>query len=359
MKEFRRIFDNWWSDPSVILGTLGGKSASDTTPPTVTITSNASNPTIAAFTCTFTLSEDSTDFTVNSITLGGVGGSKSGFSGSGKVYTAVITPTGSGPVTVDVAAGAFHDAAGNANTAATQFSILYIASLLFAEADDVAGNDGDAVSAWVSKESYSFAQTGTKRPLLKKGANGINGHNALYFDGNDDLLVYAGSITNATSGCVYIVNQLQGALQDTEILLSSADEATAASFLIAFYAYYKALHPDMKIYHGGNAAADNVYGSTTVASGETRLAVFNSDGAAYSMRNNGAAQTLTADAGSNSGDWFGDAANRDNVVIGAGKWQSTEAQFFRGLISAIIVTSDQYSAAVESYLATRYGITLP
>ena len=44
--------------------------------------------------------------------------------GSG-VYTVQVTPTVSGPVTVDMAATAADDLAGNASLVATQFSIAY------------------------------------------------------------------------------------------------------------------------------------------------------------------------------------------------------------------------------------------
>jgi CheY-specific phosphatase CheX len=44
---------------------------------------------------------------------------------SSTVYTATFTPDEDGATTIDVAAGAFHDAAGNDNTAATQFTWTY------------------------------------------------------------------------------------------------------------------------------------------------------------------------------------------------------------------------------------------
>ena len=44
---------------------------------------------------------------------------------SSTVYTAIFTPTADGAATIDVAAGTFTDAAGNNNTAATQFNWTY------------------------------------------------------------------------------------------------------------------------------------------------------------------------------------------------------------------------------------------
>ena len=93
----------------------------DGTAPTVAITSTASNPaTGSTFAVVITFSETTTNFVVGDIT---VGGGTASLSGSGTTYTATITPSADGTVTVDVAAGVATDAVGNANTAATQFSI--------------------------------------------------------------------------------------------------------------------------------------------------------------------------------------------------------------------------------------------
>jgi hypothetical protein len=54
------------------------------------------------------------------------GGSLSSFAAtSSTVYKATFTPSGAGATTIDVAGGAFKDAAGNNNTAATQFNWTY------------------------------------------------------------------------------------------------------------------------------------------------------------------------------------------------------------------------------------------
>jgi hypothetical protein len=101
---------------------MGG--VSDTVKPTVTITSTESSPSVAnPIPLTFTLSESSVNFAVGDITVG-AGGSIGNFAGSGTSYTADLTVTSaSATITVNVAADSFTDAAGNGNTAATQFSI--------------------------------------------------------------------------------------------------------------------------------------------------------------------------------------------------------------------------------------------
>ena len=96
----------------------------DNTAPTVTIT-DVPDTSSAAFTATFTFSEDVTGFVAGDITVGN--GTASAFTATtaDRVYTASITPTANGAVTVDVAADAATDAVGNGNTAATQASSTY------------------------------------------------------------------------------------------------------------------------------------------------------------------------------------------------------------------------------------------
>ena len=93
----------------------------DTTAPTVTITSAASEPVSGPFSITVTFSEPVTGFELPDLVVGN--GSASELQGNEASYTATVTPTASGAVTVDIAAGAAEDSAGNPSAAADQFSI--------------------------------------------------------------------------------------------------------------------------------------------------------------------------------------------------------------------------------------------
>jgi len=97
----------------------------DGTAPTVTITSSATSPTsISPIPVTFTFSENVTGFTQDDISVGN--GTISALTAvSAKVFTANVTPSASGAVTVDVNANKVKDGAGNDNTAATQLSVTY------------------------------------------------------------------------------------------------------------------------------------------------------------------------------------------------------------------------------------------
>ena len=93
----------------------------DTSAPTVTITSSASAPVNGPFSITITFSEPVTGFDVGDLVIDN--GTVSNQQGNEASYTATITPTASGTVTVDIPAGAAEDSAGNPNSAAMQFSI--------------------------------------------------------------------------------------------------------------------------------------------------------------------------------------------------------------------------------------------
>ena len=102
-----------------------GNLSSDTTPPTVTLTSTATSPTnVSPIPMTATFSEAVTGFVVGDITVGN--GTAGNFVAvSSTVYTFDVTPAGKGAVTVSVATAVAQDAAANGNTAASQYSITY------------------------------------------------------------------------------------------------------------------------------------------------------------------------------------------------------------------------------------------
>ena len=102
----------------------GAYERDDNTPPGVSLTSPAPDPTNASpIPVTVTFSEAVTGFTAADIAVSN--GAVSNFAGSGAVYTFDLIPAGDGVVTADIAAGVAVDAAGNGNTAAAPFSRTY------------------------------------------------------------------------------------------------------------------------------------------------------------------------------------------------------------------------------------------
>jgi hypothetical protein len=182
--------------------TLLNRGAGDSTKPTVTITCTQTSPTTTSpLNFTFTLSEVATDFAIGDITVGN--GTAGNFAGSGTSYTCDVTPTTAGAVTVDVAADAFHDAAGNGNTAATQFSITYMA---FVFRDDFTTNDAAPITSPRTAEpgpgTLTITDTGNKAgiagnklvlgtltttsvdPILLGDLSAVTGGTAMIFIGN-------------------------------------------------------------------------------------------------------------------------------------------------------------------------------
>jgi LPXTG-site transpeptidase (sortase) family protein len=135
----------------------------DTSLPTVSITSTATNPTgTSPIPVTFTFNETVTGFDISDLTVGN--GSASNFVPvSGTVYTADLTPAADGPVTVDIAAGAAQDGTGNDNTAAS-YSITYdttapqVASLSVADAGDGILTYFEVVTTSISQLTVKFSE---------------------------------------------------------------------------------------------------------------------------------------------------------------------------------------------------------
>ena len=96
--------------------------STDGTAPTVVLSSDAAEPAIGAFTLTVSFSEEVTDLALEDFVVANA--DLSDLSGSGAAYEVTVTPTAGSPVTVDLPAETVIDAAGNANLAAEQFSII-------------------------------------------------------------------------------------------------------------------------------------------------------------------------------------------------------------------------------------------
>ncbi len=102
--------------------------ATDNTPPAVAILGTPTSTTgSVASKITFEFSEDVTGFTLGDISLGNATATNF-IVESASLYTADITPTATGTVTINVNANVANDLAGNGNTAATQTSFEVDAS---------------------------------------------------------------------------------------------------------------------------------------------------------------------------------------------------------------------------------------
>ena len=198
----------------------------DSTAPTMTITSSevsdGGTSEDSTLSMTFTSSESTSDFIITDITVGN--GELSSFSGSGTTYTATLTPTAQGAVTVDVAAGKFTDAAGNSNTAATQFNWTYLTNPL--NKQDVVGS----VKAWTnisSRWAYSVFDSINRRLrwLGRHKDTEKTSHQGIKLQFRDEVL---DAVMNRTPGSrTSIITDVKNIdiTQATDLLKDAADAA--------------------------------------------------------------------------------------------------------------------------------------
>ncbi|MFN8377756.1 MAG: Ig-like domain-containing protein [Anaerolineae bacterium] len=161
----------------------------DTVSPTTTISSTATDPTSTSpIPVTVTFSESVSGFVDTDVTV--TNGTVSNFTGGGTLYSFDVTPSADGTVTVDVAAGVATDAAGNSNTAATQFSISY---------------DGTAPTTTISSTATSPTNT-SPIPVTVTFSESVSGFVA------GDVSVGNGAVDNFSgSGTTYTFNVVPSA----------------------------------------------------------------------------------------------------------------------------------------------------
>lgn len=112
----------------MLLLNIATSGVSDNVAPTVVITSDAVEPVSAAFTATFTFSEEVTGFVVGDITVANA--ALSAFATADNItFTATVTPDWVGDVSLSVAAGVCEDAAGNTNAAGGPLAVTMSAPI--------------------------------------------------------------------------------------------------------------------------------------------------------------------------------------------------------------------------------------
>ncbi|RBQ05529.1 MBG domain-containing protein, partial [Pedobacter miscanthi] len=150
---------------------------------------------------TVTFSESVTGFVAGNIIPGNA--TLSGFSGSGTTYTFNATPTANGSVTINIAANAAQDAAGNGNTAASQYSITYTQpSIITASAGTFPSALSTTYGTASASTSVSVSGTGLSAGITATPSSTTN------FEVSADNVSYSSSVTiggsGAVSGTVYV-----------------------------------------------------------------------------------------------------------------------------------------------------------
>ncbi|NTE18876.1 hypothetical protein G6M26_10130, partial [Agrobacterium tumefaciens] len=171
----------------------------DSTRPSVVISSTAgasgSSTSTSPIPFTVTFSESVTGFVAGDVTPGNA--TISGFSGSGTTYTFNATPTANGAVTINIAANVAQDAAGNGNTAASQYSITYTQpSVITASAGTFPSALSTTYGTASASTSVSVSGTGLSAGITATPSSTSN------FEVSADNVSYSSSVTIGSSGTV-------------------------------------------------------------------------------------------------------------------------------------------------------------
>lgn len=93
-------------------------------------------------------------------------------------------------------------------------------------------SDGTALSSWSDRSSNSYTAsqaTGINQPLVKTGANGINGNPVVLFDGSNDFMTISSFVINSDMYAIFVVK-----LISTQMLFEHSVNANSGT---AFYIY--------------------------------------------------------------------------------------------------------------------------
>ena len=221
-------------------------------------------------------------------------------------------------------------------------------------------DDGtDVVASWACRNNsdIAFDATSTQRPTYT--SEGINSKPSVTFDGTNTYLQEAGAVLTGQSGAVIaVVDRVSGT--GNSGIYAQADVAANNNYLEC-YSVDASTKIVVRAKNGSADTNDLCEGPSTGIGSDARVLAFYSDGAAWGLRQNGVAQTLTATAGANNGDWGGDVDDVDWSFIGALKRNTIGPSCFYGDIAEMIALSQFRSiaevATVEAYLMAEYGIS--
>ena len=190
----------------------------DGTAPTVVVTSDVASPTNSSFEVTITFDEAVTSFELADLLVNN--GEASNLTGSGSVYTATISPTSDGEVSISVAENSALDAAGNGNAASNTFSATFDAtSPTVVVASNVASptNGPFDITIDFSEEVTGFSLSA----IIASNANISN----LRGEGSS----YSATITPTTSGTV-TASVAAGSANDTAGNSNEASNVLSVDF---------------------------------------------------------------------------------------------------------------------------------
>jgi hypothetical protein len=238
----------------------------------------------ATLSLTFTASEATSNFVVGDITV--TGGALSNFAtSSSTVYTATFTPTASGITTIDVAAGAFTDAVGNNNSAASQFNWTYdgtaptLSSVSIATNNAITSvaNDGDVITL-----TFTASETiNTPVVTFRSGGAAITDSSVTYTNtsGSTWTAAYTANASD-TFGAVTFSIAYSDTVGNTGTAVTSTTDLTSVNFMPTTSAAFAAVKADIESKMAANARTqlNDFSSSTSSIVGSARSRFMNTSG---------------------------------------------------------------------------------
>ena len=241
--------------------------------------------------------------------------------------------------------------------------------LLWLKADGIVGlSDGDAVATWLDETTNNndFSQaTASFRPVYK--TNILNGKPIVRFDGIDNGLISANPIIPASDFTLFIV--LKSASNQSD--LACPFEQGLASPTVAFTLQFQSFDAPFLCFGGSN---NTDYRLKNYAATDTNLHLITRhhlgttgkiwlDGVLETLSTVTTGPTYGADITSFTATMAAAASDRDSAKLGfvALDDESYRDRFWDGDIAEVIIydsgLSDANRQAIESYLASKYGIS--
>lgn len=228
-------------------------------------------------------------------------------------------------------------------------------------ADEVIGSQGDPVGAWPDGSGNgrnATQSTAAAKPTLQRAA--YNGHNALRFDGVDDVLVVANTLLPFTNTVTLLaVFKLAGSGAGQQFTFASAYDnvGTESGYNVAYNVNEASV---VEFWKRAGIAGVSSQGLNTAYTPNTNLHVLTilSGTGTNSIRQDGTAQTLTRTGGT-------DAILDPEAVtgaIGATSQQAGFSAYSNWDLMELHVWERQLATGeaqwAERYLGTKYGFVV-
>lgn len=211
-----------------------------------------------------------------------------------------------------------------------------------------------------SSLAIPFSQaTAARKPEI--AASPVNARQVAVFDGIDDFLTVSSMPLTGNIGRVFAVCRIPILPSGNTNILAAGDENGTQS--VALLRTERLAGINYFSVGAGATLANRVRMTTPIAADTTYIASAATDGAAFSLRLNGAAETPVVVVGANNGQWLSDFPLIDTLTVG---WLdiNTTAGLYRGLLGEVlyydgVTLSAEQIRKVEAYLGAKWGVLLP